>query len=168
VFALLLCGSRGAFGYALLGPGTQVAAFAPVVEAYQVPIIGYNLPGDIGTPKNFGQGWRWNTPTNYYAYDQTFLEYFGSNGVVAVDEAFAVFNNLTNVSQINLNDWPLNSSRVNHRAQALSLVDVKSYTMSMLIEQLGLAEPDRWTWCLHDRFLPGGATCPIHTQKEKV
>lgn len=127
---VLLCGGPAVFGFSLLGP---------VNEAYQVPVIGYNLPFDIGAPKNFAQGYRWNTPTNYYAYDDTFLEYFGSNGIVAVDAAFASITSLPNASQIDLNQWPVNSSRVNHRAQELSLIDLKSYTMSVLIEQLGLA-----------------------------
>src|SRR5579883_1436697 len=147
---LLLCGSTSLFAYSYLGP----------FEAYQVPAIGYNLGGDIGAPKNFGQMYRWNTPTNFYAYDEAFQRYFGSNGIVAVDAAFAMFNNLSNVSQLNLDDYPLKASRVNYTAEQLSLVDLKSFTMSMIIEQLGLAEPDRWTWCLRDRYLPPGANCP--------
>lgn len=160
---MLLAGAQSIFGFAYIGPFN---------EPYQVNTIGYNLGpipsslgddggnNDVGAPKNFNQGYRWNTPTNYYAYDSTFLSFFGSNGVAAVDQAFAVYNNLTNVSQLNLNDWPLQSGRYNFEAQALSLVDLKSYTMSLIIEQLGLAQPDRWTWCLHDRILPGGAVCP--------
>lgn len=163
VLALSLCGSQSLFGFALLGPFN---------EAYQVPTIGYNLTPpasafrdegdnvDIGAPKNLGQGYRWNTPTNYYAYDPTFLQYFGSNGVVAIDAAFAQFNGLANASQMNPDDYPFKSTRVNYRAQALQLLDLKSYMMSALIEQFGLAQPDRWAWCLHDRFLPGGAQCP--------
>lgn len=153
MLGLLLCGSQSVFGYALLGPDN---------EGYQVGALGYFVFSDVGTPKNFGQGYRWNTPTNYYAYDETFLEYFGSNGVVAVDSAFNMFNTLSNATWIstNLNSFPLQSSRVNFRASALQLVDLKSQTMSAIIEQLGLAEPDRWTWCLHDRFPIPGAPCP--------
>lgn len=151
--AVMVAGGQSIFGYALLGPFN---------EPFQVSLIGYHLGGDIGGPKNFREGYRWNTPTNYYAYDQTFLNYFQTNGTAAVDAAFDVFNNLTNISQMNLDDYPTVASRLNYRAQALNLVDLKSVTMSLLIEQLGLAEPDRWTWCLADRYPVPGASCPIY------
>ncbi|HWF17847.1 MAG TPA: hypothetical protein VG754_01185, partial [Verrucomicrobiae bacterium] len=162
VLALTLAGAQTMFGFAMLGPFN---------EGFQVPAIGYNLTlpaasfgndgnnADVGAPKNYGQGYRWNTPTNYYAFDESFSRYFGATGESNIDAAFAMFNNLTNVSNLNLDQWPLNASRINYRAQALQLLDLKSYTMSIIIEQLGLAQPDRWVWCLHDRFT-GGATCP--------
>ena len=53
------------------------------------------LRGDLGAPKNIGEDYRRNMPVLYYAFDETFLDYFGSNGVAAVDQAFAILNNLT-------------------------------------------------------------------------
>src|SRR5690349_10966409 len=32
-----------------------------------------------------------------------------------------------------------------------------------MVEELGLAEPDRYTWTLHNRFLPPGLQCPQYT-----
>src|SRR6266702_362658 len=80
---VLLAGFHSAFGFALMGPFN---------EAWQVPVIGYNLPGDIGGPKNIGEEYRWNTPTNYYAFEASFLDYFGSNGVRAVEQAIGIIN----------------------------------------------------------------------------
>jgi len=33
--------------------------------------------------------------------------------------------------------------------------------MSTIINMLGLAQPDRYIWNIHDRFLPTGGTCPF-------
>src|SRR5262245_37363359 len=112
--ALLILAARSAFAFSLLGP---------INETYQVPIIAYNLPGDIGAPKNLGEEYRHNTPVLYYSFDANFLDYFGSNGVVAIEQAFAFFNALTNVSSYSsdLSEFPLESKRVNFRAQALSM-----------------------------------------------
>ena len=42
-------------------------------------------------PKNIGEEYRRNTPVMYYTFDANFLDYFGSNGVAAVDSAFTHF-----------------------------------------------------------------------------
>src|SRR5215831_15587815 len=153
----LAVGIQASLGFSLFGP---------INEAYQVPTIGYNLPGDIGAPKNLGEEYRRNTPVIYYAADANFWDYFGTNGVSAADEAFSVFNNLTNVSKYSreLTEFPLNTTRNNGLASALFLVDLKSITMNLLAEQMGLAEPVRYVWTLHDRFLPPGGTCPFNEE----
>jgi hypothetical protein len=148
---------QASLGFSLIGPFN---------EAYQVATIGYNLPGDIGAPKNLGEEYRRNMPVLYYAADANFWDYFGTNGVSAIDEAFTVFNNLTNVSKYSgdLSEFPFNTTRNNGRAGALFLIDVKSWAMKLIIEQLGLAEPVRYVWTLHDRFLPPGGTCPFNEE----
>lgn len=165
VLLLLTVGGRATFGFTPLGPAN---------ETYQVQPIGYNLTppastlanegggSDVGAPKNIGEGYRYNTRTLYYSYDANFLNYFGSNGVSAIDGAFSILNNLSNVSSYSsdLNEWTMNSSRLNYRAQALSLLDLKSAALSMMVEEIGLAQPDRWAWALHDRFPIPGAPCP--------
>ena len=149
---VLAAGLPGAQAFSLLGPP----------EAYQVPDLGYMVPlrADIGAPKNIGEEYRRNMPVLYYAFDQNFLDYFGSDGVRAVDQAFAILNSLTNVSSYSadLSEVPLSVKRFNQTAGALNLIDVKSATLSILVEQLGLADPIRYTWGLHDRLV--GATCP--------
>ena len=162
--AALLVGFQSAFGFALIGP---------VNEPYQVVLIGYNLSGndkifgngsaDIGAPKDIGQGYRRTTPVMYYAMDANWLTYFGSNGVHAVDQAYAILNALPKASELsaNLSEWPLEAQRVNPTAQALLLLDVKSDALTLMMEQLGLAEPERYVWAMHDRFLPAGGVCPV-------
>jgi hypothetical protein len=152
--ALLAGGWQAAYGFSLLGP---------INEAYQAPVIGYNLPGDIGAPKNLAQEYRRNTPIVYYTCDANFWDYFGARGVAEIDKAFEVYNALPPVSQMSadLSEFPLTSLRRNWKAESLSLMDIRSWTMFIIAEQLGLAEPDRYVWTLHDRYLPPGATCPL-------
>lgn len=132
-------------------------------DGYQQPEIAYFLQGDIGGPKNLGEEYRWNTPNLFYAFDSIFLDYFGSNGVVAVEQAITVLNGVSNLSAYtpDLYELPLESTRENYLAQALSLVDLKSWAMSMIVEELGLLDPDRFTWCLRDRRPLPNQQCPF-------
>jgi hypothetical protein len=174
--ALLACSGQVAWGFALLGPvanGTE--------DAYQVTEIGYNplqnggappyfIDGLMVGPKNLSEGYRHNTPVMYYAFDESFSGYFGANGEAAVDQAFAILNNLTNVSAYSsdLTEFPLNSESVNYQAQALGLLDLKSATLSLLLEQLGLADAVRYTWALHDRYQLPNTTCPVGLEYEVI
>src|SRR5712692_7046535 len=71
-------------GFSLLGP----------YKSWQVTALGYNLPGDIGGPMNLNEGYRWNVPTVTYAFDATFVTYFGTNGIAAVEKAIQILNDL--------------------------------------------------------------------------
>ncbi len=166
VLVLCLAGAPSVFGFALLGP--------KLVDAFQDSSIGYfegppasgfadlGLLVDLGGPKNLAEGYRWNTPVLTWACDATYVDFFGSNGVAEIQKAFAIFNGLSNLSTYSsgLVEFPLNSSRINYQASAATLLDVKSVTMSVMMEELGLAQPDRWAWCLHDRYPIPGAPCP--------
>ena len=132
-------GVQGAFGFALLGPLGGSTTARP--DGYQQPIIAYQLGTDIGTPKNLAEEYRRNTPVM----------------------AFEMMNSLTNVSSYSgyLDEFPLEVQEYNYRAQALQLQDIKSLTLSLLVEQMGLAEPERWVWALRDRVVGGTPGCPI-------
>jgi hypothetical protein len=164
-------------GFVAAAPSVSAFALLGPTEAWQTSTIGYErftyitLPAsgwvifgdDFAVhPHNIGEEYRWNNPQLYYAFDQSFLDYFGSNGVAAVDAAMAVFNGLTNVSNYSpdLTEFPLEESRVNYTASALHLYDLKSTVMELMIERLGLIDPDRWTWCIRARVLPPGLSCP--------
>jgi hypothetical protein len=152
----LLAGTKPAAAFSLLG----------VFEAWQVPAIGHNaLAGDIGGVKNIGEEYRINIPVITYGFDDTFMNYFGSEGVAAIDAAFAILNSLPPFSSLdrNLTEFPLfdpatgvsttfrDSRRINLRAAANNLIDLKSTALSVVLEQLGLTTPERWVWTLRDR-----------------
>jgi hypothetical protein len=177
---LLAIGVQPAWGFALLGPlpGSTFAETAlpasfgdtwqVIALGYGQPYLNYSLPGgpvwlgDIGGPKNIGEEYRRNAPVIYYAYDENFSGYFGVEGEQAADQAIAIMNSLTNVDiySADLTEFPFNSQRFNGTAQSLYLTDLKSVTLHLLVEQMGLAEPERYTWTLEDRYEEPGGTCP--------
>lgn len=109
------------------------------------------FPGDIYGPVNLGEEYRWAVPSIFYAFDESFLNYFGEKGVEEVEKAVAMLNALPRMSQIDINAYPTHSQRVNYRARDLSLLDLKSYALKHLVEQLGLATPARFTFTLRGR-----------------
>lgn len=144
VLGLALGMAERSFGFSLLGP----------YSTNQVQAIGYQLTGDIGGPMLLHEGYRWNSPVITYAYDASFLYYFGSNGVVAIEKAMKILNDLPAASQISpteLSKYPTDTQRLNYRASSLGLLDIKSIALGVLLEELGLASPDRWVWALQSR-----------------
>ncbi|HVU27972.1 MAG TPA: Ig domain-containing protein [Verrucomicrobiae bacterium] len=166
---LLALGLQTSWAFSLGGP------IGNGPDAYQIPAIGYGLAGDIVAPKNLGEEYRRNIPTNYYAFDANFLDYFGSNGVVAVTNAFFILNNaLTNLDSYNYTNLngtnlvPFSALQANGTAGDLGLVDVKSCTLYAMMEQLGLASSIRYDWALHDRSTIPGATNPCPANMEYI
>jgi len=131
----------------------------PLNESYGTPGDPVNLL-DIMGPRNAGEEYRRNVPIVYYTYDTSFLNFFGSNGVAAVDSAMAIMNSITNVDTMDFTQFPMDSQHYNYTAGSLYLTDLKSTTLHLLIEQMGLAQPERWIWALQYRYLPTGNTCP--------
>jgi hypothetical protein len=148
---MVALGAQRAAGFALNGP----------FETYQVAALYYGA-GDLGGPHMLGQEYRRNTPVLYYTFDEAFMNFFGPSGVAAVEQAIAAFNSITNVSNYSsdLSEFPMEATSFNYKAQALNLTDLKSYVMSSLAEQLGLAPPERFVWTLHDRDVGTGG-CPL-------
>jgi hypothetical protein len=110
----------------------------------------YHLPGDIGGPMNIGEGYRWNIPVITYGFERSFLDYFGSNGVAAVEAAIQILNQLPPASQINLESFPLAAWHTDFQAESLCVLDLKSQALGLLLEQMGLADPERYTFSIRD------------------
>lgn len=142
-------------GFALLGPYTD----------WMTSTNGYQQALDIGGPMNIGEGYRWNVPVVTYAFDQSFIDYFGSNGVADVEGAIAILNNLPPASQINLDDYALDTTRINFSDASQSLIDLKSTTLYLLLQQLGLAQPSRFIYAVHDFSVTNGMMTAITLQR---
>src|SRR5262245_41972113 len=175
-FAKWFCGAL------ILAAGAQVGlafSFWGTKEAYQDDAVGYSrfviidyqqvgfftaFPEITFAPHNLGEEFRWSVPVLYYTYDASFLDYFGSNGVTAVDSAVAILNGLPKVSQMSpgLTEYPLEEIRFNSTASALHIVDLKSTALEMLVTRLGLADPERWAWAIRNRTLIPGSSCPFY------
>jgi hypothetical protein len=151
--------SRRADAFALLGP----------FEVWQTPELYYDTTDPVGIygddvagVRNLGEQYRWNVPTLFYSFDAAFLDYFGQKGVEAVEAAIKVFNDLPTATVMGqtLDAFPLDDRRINHSARALGLLDLKTTTMGLILEELGVAHAERFVWTMRFRELPPGAECP--------
>lgn len=147
--ALMLTANASAFS--LMGPPAS----------WQTAAIGYNLPLDVGGVMNFFEDYRFTVPILTYGYDPTFLGFFGSNGVAAIESAMAVLNAVPAASAMsaNLAEFPLQAvGPANATAANLRILDLKSAVLSTVLGQMGLASPERWTYALRDRAVIGNTT----------
>src|SRR6266850_2729588 len=144
IVASILVPIRGV-AFSLLGP------YADWMDVEK----GYRQPGDIGGPMNIGEGYRWNIPVITYGFSRSFLDYFGSNGVAAVESAIAVLNQLPVASTVDPQSYTNSVWLFNPSARSLMLFDLKSQTLHTLLEEMGLADAVRWTFCIRD-FSPAG------------
>lgn len=147
--SLMLAANVSAFS--LMGP------FA----SWQTAAIGYNLPGDVGGAMNLFEDYRFTVPILTYGYDPTFLNFFGANGVAAIESAMAVLNTVPAASAMsaNLAEFPLQAvGPANAMAANLRILDLKSAALSTVLGQMGLASPERWTYALRDRAVVANTT----------
>lgn len=149
IFFVLVLFTIKANAFSLFGP----------FEPWMTSTNSLRLSGDIGGPMNLGEEYRWNVPVVTYAFDQSFLDYFGSNGVAAVEQAIQILNALPPASSIDLTNYPLVPLGYNYSAETLNLIDLKTLTLSLLLEQMGLAEPTRHVFDLRD-WTPQFTTSP--------
>ena len=103
---------------------------------------------------NLGEEYRWNSPVLTYSYDESFLNYFGSNGVVAVEKAIDILNSIPPASSIktnyppsssgenNLWNYPTRPDRFHARAYNNRVLDIKSYALAQLFSFMGLGYPE--------------------------
>lgn len=160
-----LCGLPVSWAYSPAGPVGNGG------DAWQIQANGFGPPRDDVAPKNLGEEYRRNVPVVYYACDANFLDYFGSSGQSAVDNAYALLNatftnNPTGEAtgldgySATLSEFPLLSQHVNYQAQVLGLYDVKSFTLGVMMEQLGLADPTFYVYGLHDKYMSVTSAVP--------
>lgn len=150
---------------ALTGCAYSVAAFTLLGPrtTWQTDVLQYDVNQPIPGfgPMNLGEEYRWNVPTVYYGFTSDFMNYFGQRGVQEIEKAIGIINNLTNVSLLNVNDFPTGSLRINHRAQALGLTDLKSFALQVMLYEMGLGDPTRYVYCIRNRWIPPGGCPPI-------
>ena len=111
---------------------------------------------EIGGPMTISNGYRWNVSVVSYGFDPSFLNYFGSNGVTAVESAISLLNNLPPASQLNPASFRTDTTHVNDTAESCSLADLKSETLFLLLEHLGLASPDLYVFTLKNFAISNG------------
>ena len=122
--------------FSLLGP----------FQEWMTKSLSYQDGQAIGGPMLLGEGYRWNVPVVTYAFDASFTNHFGARGVQEVQAAMAILNALPPASTMDLDAFPLNPIRTNPEAMQDGVLDLKSAAMSLVLEQLGLAQPQRYTF----------------------
>ncbi|MBL9168463.1 MAG: hypothetical protein JNN07_12035 [Verrucomicrobiales bacterium] len=145
-----LLASSQAQGFTFIGP------FKP----WMVEAIGYQVNSQDGGPLPPDEGFRWNTPTIYYAFDRSFIEYFGTNGVAAVESALKVYSDLPAFGSMStdLSEYPLNTRGLNFSARQTGLIDLKSQTMGLMMQQLGVGAAEHFVWSIKSRVVRNQVT----------
>ncbi len=132
----------------------------------QVPA--FNFTDDMGAPQPIKEFFRWNMPYLTYSFDASFVQYFGLEGMVAVNEAVNVVNNFFSndayqgVSSMDLARHGFlsnyNSHAINVTAQNRQIIDIKSLALGMLINHLGLGNPHRYAYSLYGTNISASGT----------
>ena len=125
-------------------------------------LIGPDIPGmatnTMGSPMNIGQGYRWNVPLVTYAYDQSFLNFFGTNGIAAVDSTIQILNSLPPASTLDPNNSPTNAPSPFSPPGFFTngfLLDLKSSALSLVLREMGLAPPNQFIFRLQESVSAG-------------
>ena len=117
----------------------------------------WNYTDDLGVPKSLYKQiprlYRWNNPHFVYSFDASFVNYFGSEGVAAVNESIEVINDFFHnedyqgMSQMDLEKHGFagnyNTTWVNTTAQNAQIIDLKSLVLGMMVNHPGLGNPHR-------------------------
>ena len=149
-FLTLLLGwsSTRSYGFALKGPPDA---------SYQLAALNYD---GAAAPQMIGEEYRWNVPILTYGFDTAFINYFGTNGIRAIEGAFRQMNDLPAVSLVTdavlTNNFPLNSQGNNPTAATLLIQDIRSRMLTILVQYMGLTDAERFTWCLRNRWISAG------------
>ena len=125
-----------------------------------------NMTDDLGTPKELDMFYRWTTPHLTYGFDSSFVQYFGSDGIAAVTDAMNVLNDFFSpadgsydgVSRLNLARHGFagnyNTAWLNGTAYNQNLIDLKSLTLGVMVNYLGLGNPYRHAFTATNALQP--------------
>jgi hypothetical protein len=138
----------------MAAPGAKAFSLLGPLTSWQVNGLAYGFGGDLGGPMNISEGFRWNVPVITYACDKSFIDYFGARGVKEIDKAFQYFDDLPRSRDItDLNEFSTSTLREHGDAATLGIIDIKSTAMSLIMEELGFADPIRYTFTLRSRLV---------------
>ena len=120
-------------------------------------LAGYNYTDQMGGPKSLYNQvprlYRWNNPDFVYSFDASFVNYFGPEGMDAVHEAMEVINDFfVNEDYEGMSNLDLakhgfvgnyNTTWLNTTAANAQMIDIKSLTLGMLVNHLGIGNSHR-------------------------
>ena len=153
-FVLIGPADPGGFEDTLAWPGAQGG------------VTSANMTDDLGTPKELDMFYRWTCPHLTYGFDSSFVQYFGSDGIAAVTDAMNVLNDFFSpadgsydgVSRLNLARHGFagnyNTAWLNGTAYNQNLIDLKSLTLGIMVNYLGLGNPYRHAFTATNAIQP--------------
>jgi hypothetical protein len=150
-----------AFLGAAVGGALDASAFSlrGPAAAWMTTRLGYDVGNNPLTgPMNLGEEYRWNVNVVYWAVTPDFLNYYGERGAAELEKAMEILNAVPHADELNLSDYPLRSQRINHRAEALLLRDLKSAALTATLINMGAADPSRFVFTLRSRWTTPGTT----------
>lgn len=147
-FAVLLVSASDTHAFSLAGP-------RPPWMSEAIPSSNACYSGLTG-PMNIDEEYRFNVPIITYGVTSDFASFFGARGVEEVRKAIAVLDELPSADQIVIDDYPTKSMRINHRARALGLMDVKSVALQSTMRALGLEDPTTYVYAPRNAWIQNG------------
>ena len=85
VMMLVVFTAPRGYSFALLGPSPATGQTNPAIDWQNSANLDFNIAGiEIGGIVNIGEEYRWVTPEVTYAFDESFLNFFGQEGVPAL------------------------------------------------------------------------------------
>ena len=156
ILLCLLAGLPTVRAFVMIGPMDP----ARLTATNAGPAIDLNYWDDLGGPKEKKNFFRWNIPDLTYSFDASFIKYFGLEGRFAVNKAFKILNDFfhnDDYSGVSALDLALhgfksnyNTTWVNVTAQNAQILDIKSLTLGLLVNHLGLGNPHRYAFGIYD------------------
>jgi len=173
--AMLLLGSGiegGAFSLiGPLNPGVAINAnyytFSPAPAGAPTPPGGTTDQGFVnhvdpmGWPVPIKEFYRWNWPELTYAFDSTFVRFFGHNGMQAIHNVFEVlndyyepqdnsYNGVSSMDLIREYDQHFSTWKFNPSANVNNIYDMETMVLGLLVNHLGLGNPHRHCFTIRD------------------
>ncbi|MDG1889994.1 MAG: hypothetical protein P8L18_01680 [Verrucomicrobiota bacterium] len=152
ILSLLLVSAK-AHAFSLAGPQPPW-----MLEAAPSSAACYGGPEllNISGPMAIDEEYRFNVPFVTYGVTADFASYFGKRGVDEIREAIELVNELPTLASLNPADYPTRGFRLNHRASALGLTDVKSVAVQNILHFLGLEDPTYWAYAPRNAWIQNG------------
>ena len=131
-----------------------------------LPALGFSLVGP--TPPWLGpvtatcydefavaldEEYRVNYPSATFGFTSDFVTFFGQRGMEEIRKCFEILNGLPTADQINPDDYPLETFRINHRARALGLMDIRTVAFQNILIHLGLNDPLAYVYAPRDQIV---------------
>ena len=170
---VLWMGAPSARAFTLIGPPAPATFAFGTYYTFAAPAGAPTMPGGntqqgflnfvdpMGWPVPVKEFYRWNFPELTYAFDASFIRYFGHNGMQAIHNTFRTVNDYfdpedgaySGVSSLDLikeYDQHFATWKFNPSANVGNVTDMQTIVLGLLVNHLGLGNPHRYCYIIRD------------------